>query len=213
MAKGKTHRTNTNSTPSHRTKKAVKRLQMTLRSQEAFNLRLQGLSYQDIAARLGMSSHGNVYTDIQTHIVAERSASADRAHQRLEQDARYRALLQVWWPRALAPKPNISALNGVMAILKRLDEIWGLDLGRQLERDGISDALLAVLHEMQARPLGSGTPEPVQPALPDPSTLDAIWHDMSHAGEVDPESEELSTGDLDEKNGDGSGPAVSDRAS
>jgi hypothetical protein len=169
---------------------AVKRLKMETLGQQAYLLRIQGFTYHQIGEKLGHPTlkDSKIYDYIKRAMLSEAHVSADRAHMRLEQDARYRALLQVWWPRAMSKKaPNKHALDGVMAILKRLDDIWGLELGKQLERDGISDAMLAVLHELQARPLGpSGHPEPKQPSLPDPSTLDAIWDDMESAGEVEP---------------------------
>ena len=195
MAKGKTHRVNTQSKRPGQTRQAIKRLQMTLQANEALTLRNHGFTYQDIAGRLNMASPGAAHFAVQEAMAAELANPADRAHQRLESDAFYRQLIKLLMPMVLKPKPNLGAIPHLIKLRQRLDEIWGLDLGKQLERDGISDALLAVLHEMQARPLGSGTPEPVQPALPDPSTLDAIWHDMSHAGEVDePESPEPEEG-------------------
>lgn len=116
----------------------VNQSQAAERRQQAWQLRLQGLSYREIGAQIGVS-HESVRKYVGSTLVELDSASKSAAQEwRAAEIERKREMLKVWFPASL--ETSIDGARAVAVVLKleeRLAELLGVDTMQPL--DGESD--------------------------------------------------------------------------
>jgi hypothetical protein len=98
---------------------------------KALRLRRQGLTYEQIAARLGYAGRASAFKAISTALRETLQEPADELRQ-LELE-RLDDLHCVLWPRAIAG--NLRAVDGVLALMRRRAKLLGLDAPRETAVD------------------------------------------------------------------------------
>lgn len=101
---------------------------LRLRRAEAIRLRIQGMSFREIARTLGIDGHA-AFNDVRLTIAAEVSAAVDELRQ--VEDLRIKAIIE----RAnevLAAAGNtelaLKALDRILRASQSLRQLWGMDL-------------------------------------------------------------------------------------
>ncbi len=104
-----------------------KRVRLTERKRRALELRLQGLSFFEIAQKVGYASPSGAYEAVKT---ALDSAVVDAAGEfRKVHVARLEALLEGIWSAARGG--NLGAVDRALKVLEREAKLLGLDLPAQ----------------------------------------------------------------------------------
>jgi len=115
------------------------------RAAGAIELRKQGLSYREIAERLGYRTPQGAWTAVKRSL--DRLVSEPAHELRLIELARLDALTAALWPRATADPPDIKAINAFLRVSERRAKLAALDL-REAENDndnGVLEAFVAAI--------------------------------------------------------------------
>lgn len=105
------------------------------RQAEALELRKAGLTYEEIAKRIGYGSRTAAYNAVKralTELAEETSASADRLRE-LE-NSRLDRLHTIAWQQAVEAK-DLTAIDRAVRISERRAKLYGLDLNEKRQAD------------------------------------------------------------------------------
>ena len=106
-----------------------------MRAMQALELRIKGMQWGDIAKQTGYPSPANAYRAAK-NLLDKRQAESVDEYRRIE-DIRLDALLQAIWLLAIGNplasdsklhKPNLFAVDRVLAICERRARLFGLDI-------------------------------------------------------------------------------------
>ena len=120
-----------------------------LRRSQALQLKQSGMTYEQIAERLGVAQ-SQVYKDIKRRLAEVRRDDSEAVQEAYAlQVSRYERLLLRWWPEAIGRDDELASLatDKVLRILRQLDIIGGL----------IPDKPLIQLNTLQINSDGGGT--------------------------------------------------------
>ena len=120
-----------------------------LRRSQALQLKQSGMTYEQIAERLGVAQ-SQVYKDIKRRLAEVRRDDSEAVQEAYAlQVSRYERLLLRWWPEAIGRDDELASLatDKVLRILRQLDIIGGL----------IPDKPLIQLNTLQIISDGGGT--------------------------------------------------------
>ena len=120
-----------------------------LRRSQALQLKQAGMTYEQIAERLGVAQ-SQVYKDIKRRLAEVRRDDSEAVQEAYAlQVSRYERLLLRWWPDAIGRDDELASLatDKVLRILRQLDIIGGL----------IPDKPLIQLNTLQINSDGGGT--------------------------------------------------------
>lgn len=100
------------------------------RDAEAAQLRAQGLSYDDVAERLGFRDRGGAHKAVARALAGTVQHSTDTARRLAQQrlDGLRQALIAVATDTSVAPRDVVSALRALLAVEEREARLLGLDL-------------------------------------------------------------------------------------
>lgn len=102
------------------------RLAARTRESQAFELRLAGLSFEQIAVQVGYTNRGTAYQAIRRVLVQYQSRLTQHAEElRLLEDARYDEMLRILHPMIL--KGDLGAMDRALRISQARRQLWGLD--------------------------------------------------------------------------------------
>lgn len=111
------------------------------RAARAIELRKQGLSYREIADRLGFASAQGAWAAVRRGL--DKLVTEPARELRLLELARLDGLTAALWARATADPPDISAVNALLRISERRARLTALDQ-RIPEDEGSNGALEAI---------------------------------------------------------------------
>jgi hypothetical protein len=97
----------------------------------ALRLRQAGLTFDQIARRLGYANRSGAWHAVRAGLAATLQEPADEL--RGLELARLDALHEALWPKAIAG--NLRAVDGVLAIMKRRSRLLGLDAPKAVAGD------------------------------------------------------------------------------
>ena len=120
-----------------------------LRRSQALQLKQSGMTYEQIAERLGVAQ-SQVHKDIKRRLAEVRRDDSEAVQEAYAlQVSRYERLLLRWWPEAIGRDDELASLatDKVLRILRQLDIIGGL----------IPDKPLIQLNTLQINSDGGGT--------------------------------------------------------
>lgn len=120
-----------------------------LRRSQALQLKQSGMTYEQIAERLGVAQ-SQVYKDIKRRLAEVRRDDSEAVQEAYAlQVSRYERLLLRWWPEAIGRDDELASMatDKVLRILRQLDIIGGL----------IPDKPLIQLNTLQINSDGGGT--------------------------------------------------------
>jgi hypothetical protein len=117
------------------------------RKVKAIELRLRGLSYQEIANELGYANRGSVYTIIQ-HALALQVSAVVEEHRELEL-ARLDALMLALWPAAQAG--DVGSIDAAVRIVMERSRLLGLLLPRAKRKPTCGQPQTVVLMKNDCR--------------------------------------------------------------
>ena len=120
-----------------------------LRRSQALQLKQSGMTYEQIAERLGVAQ-SQVHKDVKRRLAEVRRDDSEAVQEAYAlQVSRYERLLLRWWPEAIGRDDELASLatDKVLRILRQLDIIGGL----------IPDKPLIQLNTLQINSDGGGT--------------------------------------------------------
>ena len=120
-----------------------------LRRSQALQLKQSGMTYEQIAERLGVAQ-SQVHKDVKRRLAEVRRDDSEAVQEAYAlQVSRYERLLLRWWPDAIGRDDELASLatDKVLRILRQLDIIGGL----------IPDKPLIQLNTLQINSDGGGT--------------------------------------------------------
>ena len=172
-------------------RRAPKALALRIRQAEALQLRIQGHSFEEIAAKLKLSAAGNAANDVDAVLArVSYGEQRDAAKLREEMDARYLALLKAHWPKA---QTSLAACGMILDILSHLRKLWGLDLVRKAKDEEALDLIGAITAEWEPLPAATGQPDVASGPPPLPVPLDlAGWEAVAREdADLDDDEDDL----------------------
>jgi hypothetical protein len=139
----------------HTVRKARKtdQVQAVDRQRQALELRRAGLTFQQIARRLGYAHPAGAYHAVQRGLQTTLQEPADELRG-LELE-RLDALHQAMWPRAI--RGNVWAVDRVLSIMQRRARLLGLDAPRRLAVSGEITLQTFAEHAAAAAGLDAGS--------------------------------------------------------
>lgn len=147
------------STPEGRKKAIARKAASELTKAEALKLRLQGLTYEEIASRLGVSSSA-AHKWVTAELAEIREKRAETASDlRGMMSARLDIARSALMPAVAAGDP--SAIRALLAVEERTARLWGLDTPVKAEVSGVvtmispRDAIAAALERLATHEIES----------------------------------------------------------
>ncbi len=119
----------------------------TARKTRAIELKLQGLTYQQVADELGYANRGTVYRLIR-HTQAERLSEVAEEYRRLELE-RLDALQDVLWPKAMAG--DLDATEQVRKLIEARCRLLGFMSSRKRAETACKQPQTVVLQDPDCR--------------------------------------------------------------
>lgn len=123
-----------------------RRLQAKVRAAEAMRLRIRGLTYRQIAERLGYSGEGAAYNAVLRGLRDTRQEPAEEL--RTLELTRIDEALHAIWPRVL--RGQTRAVDSFIKLSKRRADLLGLDAPRRIVWEDVRSEAAKVREQMVA---------------------------------------------------------------